>query len=390
MTKPATTIPPRRRRLAPMPLMLMAMAALIVALWAGLLRLGWKLPLLDAQTLSNHGPLMVNGFLGTVISMERAVALGRNLGGRHRYMLVPLLAALGGLAMLLRLEPVIYQALSAGSALGLVLIFVVIYRMQPGADHAVMLLAAVMWLVGNLFWLAGSPVPQVVPWWAGFLVLTIAGERLELAAVLLMSKGARATFIAVVGLFTVGLVVMGLATIWTTIPLLTPALGLRIAGLGLIAMGLWLLRFDIARLTIRRTGLTRYIAACLLPGYVWLIIGGALWLIHGMTFAGPIYDALLHTIFLGFVISMIFGHAPVIIPAVMGVKIPYRPVFYVHLVLLHLSLILRVWGDLWFNQTARLWGGMLNEVAVVLFLVVTVIAARQGAREGGTAAVPKR
>ncbi len=384
MTKPATTIPPRRRRLAPMPLMLMAMAALIVALWAGLLRLGWKLPLLDAQTLSNHGPLMVNGFLGTVISMERAVALGRNLGGRHRYMLVPLLAALGGLAMLLRLEPVIYQALSAGSALGLVLIFVVIYRMQPGADHAVMLLAAVMWLVGNLFWLAGSPVPQVVPWWAGFLVLTIAGERLELAAVLLMSKGARATFIAVVGLFTVGLAVMGLGTIWPTIPLLTPALGLRIAGLGLIAMGLWLLRFDIARLTIRRTGLTRYIAACLLPGYVWLIIGGALWLIHGMTFAGPIYDALLHTIFLGFVISMIFGHAPVIIPAVMGVKIPYRPVFYVHLVLLHLSLILRVAGDLWFNQTARLWGGMLNEVAVVLFLVVTVIAARQGARAAKT------
>lgn len=384
MTKPATTIPPRRRRLAPMPLMLMAMAALIVALWAGLLRLGWKLPLLDPQTLSNHGPLMVNGFLGTVISMERAVALGRNLGGRHRYMLVPLLAALGGLAMLLRLEPVIYQALSAGSALGLVLIFVVIYRMQPGADHAVMLLAAVMWLVGNLFWLAGSPVPQVVPWWAGFLVLTIAGERLELAAVLLMSKGARATFIAVVGLFTVGLAVMGLATIWTTIPLLTPALGLRIAGLGLIAMGLWLLRFDIARLTIRRTGLTRYIAACLLPGYVWLIIGGALWLIHGMTFAGPIYDALLHTIFLGFVISMIFGHAPVIIPAVMGVKIPYRPVFYVHLVLLHLSLILRVAGDLRFNQTARLWGGMLNEVAVVLFLVVTVIAARQGARAAKT------
>ena len=388
MTKPATTIPPRRRRLAPMPLMLMAMAALIVALWAGLLRLGWKLPLLDAQTLSNHGPLMVNGFLGTVISMERAVALGRNLGGRHRYMLVPLLAALGGLAMLLRLEPVIYQALSAGSALGLVLIFVVIYRMQPGADHAVMLLAAVMWLVGNLFWLAGSPVPQVVPWWAGFLVLTIAGERLELAAVLLMSKGARATFIAVVGLFTVGLAVMGLATIWTTIPLLTPALGLRIAGLGLIAMGLWLLRFDIARLTIRRTGLTRYIAACLLPGYVWLIIGGALWLIHGMTFAGPIYDALLHTIFLGFVISMIFGHAPVIIPAVMGVKIPYRPVFYVHLVLLHLSLILRVAGDLWFNQTARLWGGMLNEVAVVLFLVVTVIAARQGTRESKAAVAP--
>ncbi len=370
MNKAATqvaTAPPRRRRLEQAPFMVMAAAALIAALWAGLLRLGWGVPALDAQTIGLHGPLMINGFLGTVISLERAVALGRNMGGRRRYMLVPLLAGLGGAAMLLRLPPPVYQALGAAAALGLVGIFVVIYRLQPGIDHAVMGLAAVLWLVGNGLWLAGWSLPMVVAWWAGFLVLTIAGERLELARVLLTSKGASGTFLAVVALFTAGLIVS----------LFAPGPGLRLGGVGMAGMGLWLLRFDIARVTIRRQGLTRYIAACLLPGYVWLIVSGALWLIYGASYAaGPVYDALLHTVFLGFVISMIFGHAPVIIPAVMGVKIPYKPVFYVHLALLHLSLVLRVAGDLLPNWTARRWGGLLNEVAVVLFLVVTIVAAR--------------
>ena len=41
-----------------------------------------------------------------------------------------------------------------------------------------MALGALLWLVGNAGWLVGWPVPQVVPWWSGFLVLTIAGERL--------------------------------------------------------------------------------------------------------------------------------------------------------------------------------------------------------------------
>lgn len=132
-------------------------------------------------------------------------------------------------------------------------------------------------------------------------------------------------------------------------------------------------------------GLTRYIAACLLPGYVWLIISGALWLIYGGQYvAGPIYDALLHTIFLGFVFSMIFGHAPVIVPAVLGVQVPYTPLFYVHLALLHLSLVMRVAGDLLLWLPLRRWGGLLNEVAVLLFLLVTAVAVLRGKKNEKT------
>ena len=43
----------------------------------------------------------------------------------------------------------------------------------------------------------------------------------------------------------------------------------------------------------------------------------------------------IHALFLGFVISIVFGHAPVILPAVLRVPLPYRSVFYRPLAMLH-------------------------------------------------------
>jgi hypothetical protein len=143
----------------------------------------------------------------------------------------------------------------------------------------------------------------------------------------------------------------------------------------LLALGLWLLRYDVARRTVRQRGLTRYIALCLLPGYAWLAVGGGLWLAYGgRATAGPLYDALLHTLFLGYVMSMIFGHAPVILPAVLRLRFPYRPWLYLPLVALHLSLAQRVAGDLAGQLAWRRWGGMINVMAVLLFLGLMVVS----------------
>ncbi|GJM41979.1 MAG: hypothetical protein DHS20C20_22610 [Ardenticatenaceae bacterium] len=368
MTRP---VPPqtRARYRQRAPLMILAAVALLAGLWAGLLRLGWQLPPLLLRLPAQHGPLMVSGFLGSLISLERAVALSQYQGGRRLYYLAPLLAGLGALALFFVLPTAVPRGLSTLGALGLVLIFVIIYRLQPTTDHAVMGIGALLWLVGNGLWLAGWPIFRVAPWWAGFLILTIAGERLELGRVLLHKRQTQHAFLAVTAVFLAGLL----------LSLVAFDSGVRLAGLGLIALGVWLLRYDIARRTIRQKGLTRFIAACLLPGYVWLMVGGLFWLGYGGQYvAGPVYDALLHTLFLGFVFSMIFGHAPVIVPAVLGVQVPYTPIFYLHLGLLHLSLVLRVVGDGLLSFPLRRWGGLLNEVAVLLFLLVTAVAARRG------------
>jgi hypothetical protein len=233
-----------------------------------------------------------------------------------------------------------------------------------------MALGALAWLVGNGLWLAGRPIPQVVLWWAAFLLLTIAGERLELARVLRPSRASLAAFITVTGLFLLGVIMSSLVF----------RLGVRVAGLGMIGMAGWLLSQDIARRTVRKPGLTRFIAVCLLAGYVWLAAGGALALIFGGTSGGPRYDAMLHALFVGYVFSMIFGHAPIILPAIVRAPLVYDATFYAPLVALHLSLLLRVAGDLGGWLAVRQWGGLLNAAALLLFILNTARVMRRSAK----------
>jgi hypothetical protein len=245
-------------------------------------------------------------------------------------------------------------------SLGLVAIFVVIMRRQCALATGTMALGALLWLVGNAYWLVGWPVPQVVPWWSGFLVLTIAGERLELSRLLRLSVLHHVLFLLAVSIFLAGLLLLALGL----------ASGGHVTGVGMVALALWLLQYDMARRTMRQTGLTRFIAVCLLSGYVWLGVGGALtWRFAGIL-AGPYYDAMLHTVFVGFVFAMIFGHAPIILPAILGQTTSlYQPALYVPLLLLHASLLLRVVGDLMGWWPGRQWGGLLNALAVLLFLL---------------------
>ena len=330
--------------------------ALLAALWGGLVRLGWRLPAIGLALAGFHGPLMVAGFLGTVIGMERAVALGRRWG-----YLAPLGTGLGALALVAGSPAGIGPALMTLGSATLVIVFGAILRRQWALFTAVMALGAVAWLAGQLLWLAGWPIHRVVPWWVGFLVLTIAGERLELSRLLRLSDGSRAAFLGASALFVSGLLL-------TTVAF---DLGVRVLGAGLVALALWLGSQDVARRTVRQPGLTRFIALCLLSGYVWLGISGGVALIWGGVGAGAHYDALVHALFLGFVFAMIFGHASIIFPAILGLPISFRPAFYGHLVLLHATLGLRVAGDLIPSLPARQWGGLLNVVALLLFFANT-------------------
>jgi hypothetical protein len=58
-------------------LIALAGVSLLTGLWVGTVRLGWIFPIPTDQFTLVHGPLMVIGFLGTLIGLERAVAPGR-------------------------------------------------------------------------------------------------------------------------------------------------------------------------------------------------------------------------------------------------------------------------------------------------------------------------
>ncbi len=324
---------------------------LLAGLWAGLLRIGWAWPPIQPTLPVGHGPLMVSGFFGALIGLERAVALKE----RRWVYLAPVLSGLGGLALVFGVPGVWGPLLLFLGSAAMVAIFVVILRQQTLPYTVMMASGAVTLAVGNLLWLFGWPISRFVLWWAGFLVLTIVGERLELSRIVSRSRFSEVSLVVAGLVFGLGLLVELAA--WLP--------GVRIASAGLLLLAVWLLRYDIARRTVRKPGLTRFIAVCLLGGYVWLGIGGLVGLVYTAASAGPVYDAMLHAVFLGFTFTMIFGHAPIIFPAVLGLKIAYRKTMYVPLVLLHLSLALRVAGDLLSNAAARRWGGLLAMLVIL-------------------------
>ena len=350
---------PQPKRWQRVPLMALALAGLLAGLYGGLLRIGWDLPLGPSALSMAHGPLMVCGFLGTLISLERAVALERAWAYA-----APLATGLGGALLLVGVGGAAGPLLVTLGSVGLVAIFGAVLRVQAQPFAQVMALGALAWLVGNAVWLAGAPVFFAVPWWMGFLVLTIAGERLELSRMLLHRPRVETAFQGITAVLVAGL---GAAS-------LVPDAGMRLIGAALVALAAWLARYDVARHTVRQGGLTRYIGACLLAGYGWLAVGGGLALAYGSVAGGPLYDAVLHAIFVGFVFSMIFGHAPVIFPSVLGVPLAYRAFLYVHVALLHASLAARLAGDLGGWPGLRRWGGLLNAAAILLFLANTALA----------------
>ncbi len=348
------------QRLTRVILLITIAATLLGGLGSGLARLGWPMESMSRNWIMVHGPLMISGFLGTLICLERAVALSI----RYRWsMAVPLINAAGTVALLLLRDVLLAKLLLALGSLGLVILFVIMLRIHASRDVMIMASGAALWLIGNILWLAGQPIYRLVHLWTAFLVLTIVGERIELSRVRQLNQTGERRLTFAVGIYMLG----------TIVSIFYLDVGIRLLGVGAVLTAIWLLHYDIARRTIRQDGLPRYIAACLLVGYIWLGFGGGIAIWKGAVYAGPNYAVILHALLLGFVFSMIFGHMPIILPALTGMELHYHLIFYLHLILLHTSLVYRTYGNLTFDMTIRQWGGLLNAISILLFFALTMI-----------------
>ncbi len=349
--------------LARVPLLVLGVLSLVSGVLGGLARLAVAVPAAASAQAGVHAALMIAAFFGTVISLERAVALGRGWA-----YLAPLAAGGGGLILLLGGPLTVAQWLFVAAAATLLAASVRIVRRQAALFTVMLAIAALCWLAGNLAWMAGGNIQVAVPMWLSFLVLTIAAERLELTRFLPRRPIAAPSFMLV----SVVIVLGATWSIWRE------GEGLRMFAAGLLALASWLLVFDIARHNARQTGLTRFIAICLLSGYAWLALGAMLGLGGAFVPGHALRDASLHAIALGFVFAMVFGHAPIIFPAVLRVRIPYHPVFYAPLAFLHASLAVRFGGALAESFVLRQQGAAVNALALVLFIATMIASAFRG------------
>lgn len=334
---------------------------LVAGIVGGLLRAGVAVPVpgdraWPGQAVLAHAFLMVCGFMGTVIGIERAVAV------RQRFALAaPAGSALAGVLMLAG-WPVASAWLVVLAALAFIAVNLAVVSRQKAAHTALLLAGAMAWLIGNLLFALGAQAAAVVPWWFSFLVLTIAAERLEMTRLMRHRRGAAAALCACLGLMLAGAACFALSPVW----------GGRLYGASLVALAAWLVCFDIARRTVAAHGLSRYMAICLLLGYAWLAISGLAWIATSSGHAAR--DIALHALGLGFIFSMMLGHAPVILPALARVKLQFGGFFYVPLLLLHASLGVRLFcGPFDFGLLGA--GAAGNAAAIAVFALTLLGAA---------------
>lgn len=305
-----------------------------------------------------HGPLLFAGFFTGVIGLERAVGLS------ERRLLLGPAAALCGSACLLAGLPGPASAGYVVAAFTLVFACIQVCRLQRTPATATMLAGSLAGAAGTVAWSCGSPVREVVLCWLTFVVLTIAGERLELAFNL---RGR-------------------LVPLWLVLALVAGGLGggsPRAVGLAFVLLALWLSREDVARRTVRGHGLPRFIGFAVLLGLGWLAVTGLLLVLGSWSTSTAFYGATIHALSLGFVVTMVLAHAPIVVPAVL--KTPALGPTYPALWILQFSVLLRVAGDLLWTPL-RAWAGMLHVLAFVAF------AAQHGAtllRSGRAPARPR-
>lgn len=351
-----TTRQRRSRRL----LLVAAGATAAAAVLGGLARLGLPVPV-GAHHAADHGPLFVLGVFGTVIALERAVAFGARWAW-----CAPVASALGALALLGRAVPAGAWLAVAAAAL-LVLVNGAIVRRQAAPFTILMAVGSLLLFAGSARFALGRPVFEVVPAWIGFFVLTIVGERLELSRLAPTPLWARRAIVALALVLAAALALV----------LARPTRASQAAvGVLLALVALWELSFDVARRLLRQPGLPRFAAAGVLAGVVWLLVSGVLLARHGLPAAGLVYDAVLHAALVGFVLSMVMAHAPIILPAVARLDVPFHRILYLPLVVLHASLAARIAGDLTGVAALRREGGLGNAVALVLLPLAILLARR--------------
>lgn len=351
-------------------LLLPAGLCLLAGLDAALARIGVAAPVTSVRVADAHGALMVFGFLGGLIALERAVATRRGWA-----LVAPAFLAGGGVALLLPTGMLAGQLLVIDGCLALIAVYVVLWRRQRDTATAVQALGAVMLLCAAVLWVRFD-LSSLTPWLVGFVVTTIAAERYELARLTLPHR-AGATLLGLSGVLLAG---AAASVVW-------PDAGARAVAAALLALACWLARHDVARRLVHSNGLPRFSAAALLAGYAWLAVAGVAGLVAGSPGAAGgsapqrAQDLAVHAVFLGFAMSMVLAHAPVILPAVVRRPLPYRPVMWVPLAVLHGGLVLRLGlGDV--LGVARAWttGAVVTVVALLLLVATALTVAIRAGR----------
>lgn len=289
---------------------------------------------------------MMAGFFGSLIALERAVALQRGLW-------VPVTAALGGIAAWWTGSWSTALVLWMVSSAGLLGLYAwAAWKRTASLPLAVEASGAACLLAGTVATAMGNAAWAQLGW-GSFLILTIAGERRELMRLVNLPDWAKHLFLAIWAAIAAA-VVTNLPALWWS-------------AIGVLA--LWLVRFDVATRLWKAPGWAGHTAICLTVGYAWLVVATVLAALN-LTVAW-------HAVWLGFVMAMVFGHAPIMLPALAG----WRPVptrwALMPLGIMGVSLLGRIAAQTGLFPHVLPWAGAGHVLAIASFGAIMATAVRR-------------
>lgn len=342
------------------PLLTMSGVGLLLGTYTGLGRAGSAHRMLQPDV---HGVIMVLGFLGLLIALERASALGS-----WPAYLAPTLTAASTVLLATPLSRILAGVLLAGAG-GLVAVTYVGGWRRTSLHEALLFAGAAAWTAAATFWTLGSGPLLITPLLAALLVLTVIGWRRRDGQLGTLEGRSLWFFVAVASIFVVGVAISPIDR----------SVGLLIAGIGLVGLAPGLVRHDVARAELRSGGVRRFSAWSTTLGYVWLGVSGCLWVAMGSGITGPLlHDALVHSLFLGFVLSWLMGQAPSLLPALIAIAPIELGVRWLPLALLQVSVALRITADLAGSFAWREMALHGNVAALTAFVIIEVVAVRRG------------
>ncbi|MEQ8684284.1 MAG: hypothetical protein RIE86_03285 [Imperialibacter sp.] len=331
-----------------LPFFALALVGLLSGVWAGLIRIGFDLPPVDLATL--HGPLMVGGFVGTLIGVERSI-----LSSNGKWWLIPALSGAAIIAWLAGFHQVAPYFLIAASALLVLLQAILLLSSSPTWVTFVQFCGAICFAGGNIRLLFNPLMPAIVPFWMGFVLCFILATRLSENPAKNVLMGS---------LIKVGLVVF-------LVSLIVPFHlgGYYLTGGGLVAIALGMIYIEVQTDQGIGWSYEKYSFTAIMLGWFWLLtsgIGIMLWKEHIYG-----YDATTHSFFVGFLFSMVFIHALAKASYLAGLsKPPFHPVLFTWLILLSVSLLLRVFAaDILHIISLKKWSGLLNGISIFGFIL---------------------
>ena len=245
------------------PFVLAALACLILGILTGLARLGWEISISNATP--HHGAVMIGTFLGTLITLEKIIPLKNRL-----LFLLPAFSVTSALMFLLDYVRAGHLSLIVAS-IGLSVVSLLYLARHGGMNYTIMLAGSLCWLAGNIRLAMTNSYPLSVPWWTAFVLFIILSERIDLMKFLPLSENDRRPLYL--------LVILYLASCLLSFH----GIGAIVAGIAIAGISIWLLRFDVIAISLRKTGIIRFNAIALLVGYFNLMLTALFMLTHSLS-----------------------------------------------------------------------------------------------------------